>query len=328
MNLGVAGGLDSEEQADDVSRVLIFANPFSGRRDNRKLVGRFESALQQHGLEPSVVWGAEARPAALQDLDGGVRAVVAAGGDGSIADVINGMEAAGRLGVPFATLPIGTENLFAKEFGYRLKQLDRIAEAIARGQTRAIDLGKIESAVPGEKGRLFTLMASAGFDAEVVRRVDAWRVSPGEGQLRRVRKASYVLPVLKAIGAYRYPRVRVEADGQLPVVGTQAYVFNLPQYGGGLGVGRFAQADNEKLYWVVFSRPGLVRLLWYHLRCKLGRQKTTHGIVQGYASKVIFAAEPDAGQGGAVPLQADGDPAGVLSRTFSVLPGSLNVVQV
>ncbi|MEM7626735.1 MAG: diacylglycerol kinase family protein [Planctomycetota bacterium] len=308
-----------------MSRVLIFANPYSGRRDNRKLVEDFERELSERGLQAQAVWGCEDRMAALRDAPDDTRAVVAAGGDGSIGDVINDMHAAGRLGLPFATLPVGTENLFAKEMGFRLKELGALAAAIARGETRAIDLGRLVPDTPDEPGRLFTLMVSAGFDAEVVRRVDAWRVGLGDGSLRRVRRSSYFRPILAAIFRYRYPRIRLVADEQPPIDGSQAYVFNLPQYGGELGIGRYACPDDGRLHWLVFTRPGLPRLLLYHLRCKLGQQKSAPGIVQGYAKRITVqpagAAEP-------APVQADGDPAAFVPLGIALLPGALRVIRV
>lgn len=308
-----------------MSRVLIFANPYSGRRDNRKLVGRFERELSGLGLEPHVVWEEDARVQVLRDAPDDTRAVVAAGGDGSVADVINDMHTAGRLDLPFVTLPVGTENLFAKELGYRLDDLEKIAGAVGRGETRAIDLGHLASEDPGEAGLLFTLMVSAGFDAEVVRRVDAWRAASGNVKLKRVRRLSYLRPILAATWDYRYPRVSLVADDQPPVEGTQAYVFNLPQYGGDLGIGRFALPDDGRLHWLVFTKPGLWRLLMYHRRCKQSRQKETVGIVHGYASRITLAPAQDAAN---APVQADGDPAAAVPREIEVMAGALRIISI
>lgn len=315
----------------DRMRVLIFANPYSGRRDNRVWVERFEQALADRGLSPAVVWEGDGRADVLRDVCGGDtsggRAVVAAGGDGSVNDVVNDMETAGCLDVPFATLPVGTENLFAKELGFRLENLDAIADAIARGDTRPIDLARIEhGGAPPRPARLFTLMASAGFDAEVVRRLDVWRTAAGDGKLQRVRRLSYLRPVLAAVFGYRYPAIKLTADGQT-VTGTQAYAFNLPQYGGELGIGRHACPDDGRLHWLVFQKPGILRLLLYHWRCKLDRQLDCQTIAHGYAQRVTIEPAP-ASNDTPAPAQADGDPAGDARLQLEILPGALKVIRV
>ncbi len=306
--------------------VLIFANPYSGNKENPALVARLEEALQKQGREPRIVWERDGRVELIRELPDD-STVVAAGGDGSIADVVNDMHAAGRLALPFATLPVGTENLFAQEFGYDVKKPETIAAAVTRGRTRAVDLGRVapETADDAEPAppRLFTLMASAGFDAEVVRRLSLWRTAPEDGTLRRVKRLSYFKPVLASIFGYRYPQITLTADGR-SVTGTQAYVFNLPRYGGGLGIGRHADAFDGQLHWLVFRRPGLVRLLGYHALCVLGRQCKSNAILHGHARSVTFA--PANGQ--ALPVQADGDPAGDTPLRFEVMPGALNVVEL
>ena len=304
--------------------VLILANPFSGTGPNRQLVLRLERALAQRGLSPRVIWERDQRVAALHEAGDGLRCVVAAGGDGSVADVLNDMRAAGCLGLPFATLPAGNENLFAQEFNFTGKP-EAIAAAIGQGQTQPVDLGRaFDPERPDESGRLFTLMTSAGFDADVVYRVDRWRKATAHTSLKRVNRLSYVPRILSAIFGYRFPAVTLEADGPA-VTGHQAYVFNLPQYGGNLRIGQHAQRDDGQLAWVVFQKPGFIRLLGYHwlvLRGKhLAARKT---VAHGRASRVTLRT----GHNGTVPIQADGDPVGETPLEMAVLPSALNVIKV
>ena len=90
---------------------------------------------------------------------GTLRALVCAGGDGTVAFAAN----VTPLGTPLAILPLGTENLLAKYFGIRADPVV-VADVIEQGWICRIDAG-----MAGE--RLFTLMAGLGFDADVVRRV-------------------------------------------------------------------------------------------------------------------------------------------------------------
>ncbi|MEM6855582.1 MAG: diacylglycerol kinase family protein [Planctomycetota bacterium] len=331
--------------------VLIFANPFSGHGPNRKRVGQLEAALEARGVDVRVVWQPQERIATLREVQGDDTVVIAAGGDGSIADVVNDMNAADRLGLRFATLPVGNENLFAQEFGFTLKA-EPMAEAIGRGEARPIDLVRVRSVVPGDDNssasrldddrsaaadsaaperpdeeppvdRLLTLMVSTGFDADVVHRMDRWRRGLPDGQLHRVGKKSYVVRTLDAIRRYRYPGVAVVADGKR-YTGHQAYVFNLPRYGGGLKFAPDARGDDQQLDWLVFERPGFLRLLGYHGLVVLGRHSRAKTVAAGRASHVTLLPADDQ----PVPTQADGDPVGHTPLDLTVLPGALRVIAV
>lgn len=292
--------------------VPIVANPYSGNGPNRKHVDRLAASLKEAGLEPAVVWEPDKRRALLMDpaLSQKVRCVVCAGGDGSLGDMVNELNEGGHLDtLPISTLPIGNENLFARQFGYEL-DVASITEAIVAMQTATIDLGRAG-------GRLFTLMASAGFDAEVVHRMARWR--SGAGELRRVTSMAYAPKILRTIATYDYTTLRVETDDQV-VEGSHLFVFNLPQYGGGLGLAKHARGDDAMLDWIVFEKPGILSLTdyaWTVLRAKhLGRPDVPHG----RTSKLRVTSETP------VPMQADGDPAGWTPIEVTVCPAEMRIV--
>ena len=304
--------------------------------------------LTGRGFEARLVWGLEEREAALSDpgLARWCRCVVVAGGDGSIGAVINEMGRAGVLPkalpggpgvlpegssrvnpgagvVALGTLPMGNENLFAKHYGFT-GDVVALADAIEAGRTRRVDLGRVTSPGEDSQGHLFTLMAGVGFDAEVVHRMDRWR-STHKG-LRRVSRASYLPRVVSSAWGYRYPRLTVEADGQ-EIIGTHLFVFNLPEYGGGL---RLAPpgccGDDGLLDWVMFDRPGVLALVGCACSVLRGRHlergDVRHGRARGLTIQAVSdaaVAAPDAPPDfppdtpAALPrVQVDGDPAGVL----------------
>ncbi len=289
--------------------MLICANPYSGSGPNRRHVEGLADALSKRGLEPRLVWDVRERRALLADaaLCSDYRCVVVAGGDGSIQAVVNELGEAGRLdissaapGLAFATLPMGNENLFAGHFGFT-RDVVRLASAIQAGRTRQVDLGRITHGA-GDEGTLFTLMAGIGFDAEVVHRMDRWRVS-GSG-LRRVRRASYLPRVVSSLRGYGYPGLTVDVDGR-ELVGAHLLVFNLPCYGGGLRIApRGCRSDDGLLDWVLFEKPGRLSLLSSAWRVLRGRHLEGAGVRYGRASRVGVRAA------GSAPVQADGDPAG------------------
>ncbi|MEM1355646.1 MAG: diacylglycerol kinase family protein [Planctomycetota bacterium] len=296
-------------------QVAIFANPYSGTGANRRKVSDFQDALGSRGIESRLFWGLAERAEVLNDPGVGeaYRCVVSAGGDGSMAAVVNDLAAGGdTTRVPIAMLPMGNENLFAKEFGYG-RGAARLAQAVDRCATRTIDIGDAG-------GRIFTLMASVGFDAKVVAYVDAWRRS-GDG-LKRVNRMSYGPKILSAIRDYRYPRITLEAEGRR-VEGAHAFIFNIGRYGGGLGIGRHADPADGQLDWVVFERPGLLRLaqygLWTYLRRHLKRKDVHHG----RASSITLSGPQDTEP---LPIQVDGDPGGATPMHITTRHDAMRIV--
>lgn len=300
----------------DTLPVLITANPFSGKGKNRERVAALAAALAGHGIESESVWSPADRLAMLQapDVHERYRCLVSAGGDGSIAAAVNDLRSGGDPArLPIAMLPVGNENLFAIAFHHD-RGTTALADAIARMQTRTVDAGDAG-------GRLFTLMASAGFDSEVVRRVDDWRVPAVEGApLKRVSRVSYAPKIVGAVAGYRYPQVTLEADGQT-VGGAHAFVFNIGQYGGGLGLAPHADPADGLLDWVVFEKPGMVALASYGLSVLRGKHLDRKDVHHGRSAHISLTAQ------GPVPVQADGDPAGTTPMEITALPGMLRVIE-
>ena len=139
----------------------------------------------------------------LQDIDrlaetaeaalgaGELRAVVAAGGDGTAALVANRT----RADTPLALLPLGTENLLSKYLGISTDP-QKVCEMIDQGATVRMDAGCAN-------GHIFLLMSGCGFDAEVVRRVHAARTG-------HIHHLSYLAPIWQSIRNYEYPPLRVK----------------------------------------------------------------------------------------------------------------------
>lgn len=283
-------------------RVAILANPRAGAGASRRLVEELERGLRNRGLMPVLCWH-RAELSALVDSPrrDELRCVVAAGGDGTLLEVVN---RAG--GLPAALLPVGNENLVARQCGL-VPSGRRLAELIALGHVRRFDLAQAG-------GRLFCLMASAGFDADVVRRVHERR----RGHINRF---SYVVPFLQAAHYYPYPEVvaRVEETGER-LRGALAFVFNFPVYGPGLRIAPEARADDGLLDLCVFERPGLGPLLRYLAAVATGRQQALPDLHRRRVRRVSLDGAY------AVPVQTDGDSAGWAPVEVEVVPGALALV--
>ncbi len=298
--------------------VGIAANAYSGRGRGRGRVERLREALVARGLDVRVGWTLEEHARLVEEArhDRSCRCLVAAGGDGTVAALINA-----RPGVPVTVLPAGTENLFARHFGIRSNP-EALAGTILAGQTERIDLGRAGN-------RLFSLMAGIGFDADVVSRHHTARVRGG--RLRTTHRAAYVEPVLRSSFCYRFPELTVTAEGPEggpaeTIVGTTAFLFNLPRYALNLPFAPKARGDDGLLDLVVFRDPGPLRALRYlwlvfrglHLRCP--------GVTHRQVRRVAIVSTED------VPVQLDGDPGGTVLAagsqpwTVEAVPGSLDVL--
>lgn len=314
------GGFEESAGSGGRPWVGIVANANSGRGSGRERVEHLIRELSRRGLGSRVAWTPEDRVALVVEArhDRGCRCLVAAGGDGTVAALVNECPE-----VPVTVLPAGTENLFARHFGVR-RAPGRVAETIAAGRVVPIDLG-----LAGR--RRFTLMAGIGLDADVVTRHHLARIGRA-GRMRPTHRAAYVEPVLRAGFGYRFPALTVQvADPgrEETLVGSLAFIFNLPRYALGLPIAPTALEDDGWLDLVVFRNAGplqALRYLWLVFRgIHLDRPGVHHRRVRRVS---VSSAAP-------APVQLDGDPGGTILPqgsddhapwTVEVLPRVLGVV--
>jgi diacylglycerol kinase family enzyme len=294
--------------------VLIGFNPLAGARDPRKRerVEQLRDALATHGLASEIVSDREAlaAQAAEEHRQGTLRAIVAAGGDGTASDLVNRMAP----GVPIALLPLGTENLMARYFQMP-REPTAVAEIIAAGESISLDAGCAN-------GRLFLLMAGCGFDGEVVRRLHAAR----DGHIT---PWSYAKHILDSIRTYQYPEFQITCrlstcDFETPIEHTLAarwtFVSNVPKYAGGLCFSPDASYDDGRLDICAFQGGSFWAGLRYLFGVLSGWHPSMRDCVTAQATQIVFeATEP-------VPYQLDGDPGGWLPLTIDVLPRRMNLI--
>jgi len=239
---------------------------------------------------------------------GTLRALLGVGGDGTAAELVNRTVP----GVPIAMLPAGTENLLARYAGLTA-DAEFLAGVIAAGHQVRLDAGQANA-------RIFLLMASAGFDAEVVHRVHACRQGHIQG------RSTYFAPILRAAREYPFPEIRVTWDPPTPVAEAPLqnraavrwfFCFNLPCYGGGLQIVRRCHGDDGLLDVCTFDDGGLWRGLQLAAAVKLGCQGRLAHWRQFGARRVRLESDQP------VPYQLDGDPGGHLPLELEILPGRL-----
>jgi YegS/Rv2252/BmrU family lipid kinase len=283
-------------------RVAILANPRAGTGKSQRLVESLFGALRGRRLSPLLCWEREKLSELVQNGEAQeLRCVVAAGGDGTLLEVLNRAP-----GVPVALLPLGNENLVAR-FCRVPRDPHQVANTIVAGQTRCTDLARLND-------RLFCVMAGVGVDAEVVHRVHAARKG-------HINKLSYAVPILQSLSGYRYPRVDVEiVETGERLQGAMVFVFNIPQYALSLRLAPGADPADGLLDVYVFERPGLRALMRYLSAVVRGKQLGLPDHHHRTAKQVRLTSSERA------PIQTDGDPAGFLPATLAVEPAALTIV--
>lgn len=283
--------------------VAIQRNPNSGSGRRRLRLLELISSLRRLGIRPRVYSRREQLDRRLADPGDrdGLLCIVAAGGDGTVADVVNRFP-----GIPVMPFAMGTENLLAR-FLHIPERGESAAEVIRRGRTRVLDAGMVDQ-------RRFLLMASAGFDGDVVHRLHLVR----QGNISRF---TYFKPLWESTFNYQYPVARVYLDdAREPLSGCLVMVFNVPTYGLGLPIVPHARCDDGLLDIAVFPDPGSLRLIGYGLNVMTGLH--TRHAEQFFHTARRIRIESDA----PIPIQADGDPAGATPVTIHIEPATMEFV--
>lgn len=127
------------------SKTKVIFNPYAGRFNSGAILPAIRSALDAAGLQYDLVTPAvkgQAKQIAMEAAAAGYDTVVAAGGDGTVNEVLNGLIAAAENGptCPFGILPLGTGNDFSDMAGIP-RDLLLAVEAIKFGRTRQVDAG-------------------------------------------------------------------------------------------------------------------------------------------------------------------------------------------
>ncbi len=255
--------------------MLIIFNPFAGRR-RIALLWRVLDMLMHNGVKLEVVeteHPGHAIELAREAAREGRGMVVAAGGDGTIAEVANGLiGSATALGV----IPLGTANVLAKEYG--LPSSPRaVANMLAYKRVRPLWPGVAK--LPG-RDHVFVQMAGFGFDGAVVHGLPPLLK-------RAIGRGAYVWQCLWESLAYNFPTVRLAIDGK-PYEAASVVVSKGRLYGGPYMLAPEARSDAPGFQVVLFERPGTFSALLSGAALPLGVLPRCPGVRILPASHVEF----------------------------------------
>lgn len=262
-------------------RIRIVHNPGSGRGVAARAAERVRAVLARAGHTPDrrAAGDAEGEPADL---------LVLIGGDGTVKHALD--EAIAR-DTPVYHIPVGNENLFAREFGM-LRDPEALARAIERWDVCRIDVGVAESGAGRER---FAIMLSVGPDASVIHRMQrGGREIPGH--------LAYLGPIAEEVGQPALVPVWATVDGRTLARGEQGMLIaaNIRRYAFGLDPAREADPRDGLLDVVFIPAAGVWPLLWAGLAGLAGNLRAVRGVVMDRGARVEVCAP-----GG--PVQADGE---------------------
>ena len=288
-------------------RVLILFNPTAGQA--KSLISALESAADrwreqgwQVDLRPTRSAGDAtnlAREAAAQ----GYAVVVAAGGDGTVNEVVNGLVGTQTA---LAVLPIGTVNIWAREMGLPM-DLQRSAIAFLQARLEHIDLGQV-----GE--RYFLLMAGVGFDAAVTAKIRS-------SEKKRFGAIAYVMQALQLAQEFKGIRADIHIDGkQIRGRILMVVIGNSQLYGGVVKLTAHAIL-NDGLLDVCVIKGGNMWMAPLRLLSIFLRHYDRDPQVNYYRARQVQILGRKV-----LPVQVDGDYLGMTPMNFQVAPKSLWVL--
>ncbi len=321
-----------------MDHLFVILNPSAGRERGTNLKSRLETALQQAGLAFDLVetthkgHGVELAKGAIH---AGHTTIVAAGGDGTISEVINGMVGAsqpdataghgshpiaqpveGKLGL----IPLGSGNDFATVLGYS-SNIEHAVQKIVKGNTRRCDLGKATLVIAGQPSvRYFGNNLGVGFEAQVA--IESSRIKRLRGSLL------YVLATLLALRRYHSPQVRLRWEASNGVWHEQhkavllISVGNSPRMGGGFYMTPHAQLDDGLLDLGIANALPRWRILQLLPKVLWGGHVSDPAFFLTRTRQIQITAQEE------LPLQLDGEliATHVDDLAIGLLPGVLEVI--
>jgi YegS/Rv2252/BmrU family lipid kinase len=293
-------------------RACVIFNPTARGEKANRLRRHLGTIGAQCALKLTTAPG-DARRLAAEAVAEGFDIIVAAGGDGTVNEVLNGIGDApdGFERVRLGVLPLGTVNVFARELAIPSK-LEAAWKTICAGRETRIDLPCVEHGANGSKQRrYFAQLAGAGLDARAIELVQ-WELKKKIGPL------AYVLAGLEAMrGA---PSEITAAGGGASATGGLVLIGNGRLYGGRFRIFPGADLRDGLLEVCVFPRADWLTLA----RC--GPVLLLRGALPPNATRTFHAETITLASPAPAPLEVDGELIGNLPATFSVQRSRLRVI--
>jgi len=284
-----------------MSSTLIILNPAADSERALRKQARVQS-LARDCVVCATTYTGEAEAMARRGVAEGFEKIVAAGGDGTINEVVNGLAGSETT---LGLLPIGTMNVFATELGLPVHDLELCWEIVRGNSTRAVDLPKANQ-------KFFVQLAGVGLDAQVVKETS--------GQLKRnFGPLSYVISAVQ-IAARKPPRLFIRSEDASIDEGSFVLVGNGRLYGGPFPFFKHASLDDGLLDVIVFKRLGYLEIIKY-LQDVIFSSEIRVPEIEYFQTRQLRVESDQS-----VPVELDGELVGNCPVEFSLRNRSLRVL--
>ena len=280
----------------------IISNPMAGGGSARHKIPLIQEKLTRLGLDFDLVRTdhiGHSQELTRQAVAAGYDIIVAAGGDGTSNDVVNGLMEARQAGLANATmgvLCIGRGNDFAGSIGipYDLDQACDLLRYL--DQRRTVDIGRVTGGVYPQ-GRYFCNCVGIGFDA--IGTIEVSKLPRMGGFL------SFFIAVIKTIFLYyKAPLTRIEYDGQtLTQPSLMVSIMNGRRLGGGFIMAPNSEPDDGFFDLCIAEEMSRVRIFQLIPHFLKGTQATQKEIKTARATHIQITAL----EGSKLPAQTDGE---------------------
>lgn len=281
---------------------VVILNPAARGARSHRLRERVE-AIARGAIVCATTHSGEAEVLARHAAAEGYEKIVAAGGDGTINEIVNGI--AGRRNIALGLLPIGTMNVFATELGLPANNLKRCWEIIQENRTRPVDL-------PSANGKHFVQLAGIGLDAQAVKETS-------RAFKRNFGPLSYLISAAQ-IASRPPPVLRIESENAVTEEGSFVLVGNGRLYGGRLPFFKQAVMDDGLLDVIVFKRLNYLDIIRYLQNVVFTPQISSPEVEYFQTTRLRVSSDES------VPVEIDGELIGNCPVEFKIRAGGLRVL--
>lgn len=295
--------------------VKIILNPYAKRWQAQAQIPTVEAACQAAELDYEL--SITERPGhgialAEQAVTEGFDAVVAAGGDGTINEVVNGLLRAsnGRPTIPFGILPLGTANDFHLMAGLPAG-LEASTQVIASGRTRQVDAGMVSD---GVKRHYFINNSAVAMEPMVT--LENIKMTRLSGEVR------YLVALARAIARLKAWQMRITWDDggyEGP-----AYLLSVcnSQRTGGFSMAPGATIDDGRFNFVFAPEVPKRTVLAVLVRLLQGKHIYHAAVTYGETTRLSLESQPG------TPIHADGEIVSESAATvhYEILPGIVTLL--
>jgi len=284
-----------------VSNTVVILNPAARSEKAKRWRARVESVARGCVICATSRAG-EAEALARHAAEEGFEKIVAAGGDGTINEVVNGLAGSNAA---LGLLPIGTMNVFATELGLPAHDLQLCWNIIQGENTRLVDL-------PSANGKYFVQLAGVGLDAQVVKETSL-TLKRNFGPL------SYLISAAQ-IAARQPPRLFLESENTSIEEGSFVLVGNGRLYGGPFPFFKHAIIDDGLFDVIAFKQLGYLEIIKYLQDVVFSSEIRVPEIEYFQTRRLRVTSDSE------VPVELDGELVGSCPVEFQVRERTLRVL--